>query len=159
MDIWLLVTPLWGYYTLLPVAWLTGVLYVSSHSVSAQGLAGWRERPVLLGRGTDSGCWEEDVGPGPELREGARYTGCESQFCALQVLCKGFNSSDFGLLICKDGDDPGRALRVQGTLSGAWCLWAQCLPSRTWSLSSWLLVRPLLHWAILGGRLGLQVTY
>lgn len=131
---------------------------VSSHSVSAQGLAGWREWPVLLGEG-----WMLDAGrrmwaQGQELGWEVRYTGYESQFCALQVLCKGFNFSGFDLLICKDGDDPGRAVRVHGKPSGAWCLWAQCLPLRTWSLLSWLLVTPLPHWSILGGSQGLQVT-
>lgn len=46
------------------------------------------------GGGLDVGCQEEDVSPGPGVREGARYPGWESYFCALQVLCKEFNSSD-----------------------------------------------------------------
>lgn len=64
--------PLWGYCTLLPMASLTGALYVSSNIVSAQGLVGWREWPVLLREGgtLDAGrrMWArgQESGRGPD---------------------------------------------------------------------------------------------
>lgn len=87
MDIWLLVTPLWGYCTLLPMARLTGALYVSSHSVSAQGLAGWREWPVLLWEGgtLDAGrrTWAQgqESGRGPDTLAASPHS-VPYKFCA-----------------------------------------------------------------------------